>query len=213
MAMSALVNDGRLMRPYIVSHITDSSGNVIRRFQPRVVREVVSPGTALEVRRMLKMVMEEGGTGTLAQPYGYPSAGKTGTAQKFDKAANTYSDRKYVGSFIGFMPYDRPQLTVLVLLDEPWPRFYGGVVAGPVFKEIGEKVLPILNVAPPEPLPSSPVVPGEKKRTNDWMVRNNESAAKPLPDTHQTGDIRDAQTSVANSRPAGDNRPGSKDLW
>ncbi|MBW2060173.1 MAG: penicillin-binding protein 2 [Deltaproteobacteria bacterium] len=148
MAMSALANDGLLMRPFIVSKIIDSSGKVIKRYGPQIVRRVVSEQTAREVREMLRLVVEEGGTGTLAEPDGYPAAGKTGTAQKLDLSTRRYSKRKFVSSFVGFMPYDDPELAILVVLDEPWPKFFGGLVAAPAFKEIGEKVLPILNVAP-----------------------------------------------------------------
>ncbi|MBW2621485.1 MAG: penicillin-binding protein 2 [Deltaproteobacteria bacterium] len=147
-AVSALANKGVLMRPYIVSEVIDPSGKVIKRIKPRIVRRVVSEQVAHEATLMLRQVVQEGGTGTLAEPVGYQAAGKTGTAQKLDSSRGTYSKRRWVSSFMGFMPYDDPQLAVLVVLDEPWPQFYGGVVAAPVFKEIGEKVLPLLDVAP-----------------------------------------------------------------
>jgi cell division protein FtsI (penicillin-binding protein 3) len=147
-AVSALANGGLLMRPYIVSEVIDPEGRVIKKIKPRLMRRVISERVALEVGRMLRQVVQEGGTGTLAEPLGYRAAGKTGTAQKLDLSLGTYSNRRYVSSFMGFMPYDNPELAILVVLDEPWPKFYGGIVAAPVFKEIGEKVLPLLNVAP-----------------------------------------------------------------
>ncbi|MBW1709209.1 MAG: penicillin-binding protein 2 [Deltaproteobacteria bacterium] len=165
-AMSALANDGLLMRPFVVSKITDPSGKIIKKFRPQVVRRVVSERTAREARRMLRMVVEEGGTGMLAEPEGYPAAGKTGTAQKLDKNTRSYSKTKFVSSFVGFMPYDDPELAVLVILDEPWPKFFGGVVAAPTFKEIGEKVLPLLNLAP-RSRPSVMTSTLEKKRNSE----------------------------------------------
>ncbi|MEW5723782.1 MAG: penicillin-binding protein [Thermodesulfobacteriota bacterium] len=153
MAMSALANDGLLMRPYLVDKITDGKGRVIKKARPQIARQVVSPQTAREVRAMLREVVTEGGTGVLAEPPGYPSAGKTGTAQKLDRAARRYSDRKYFSSFLGFVPYENPELTILVALDEPWPKIYGGQVAAPLFREIAEQALPLLNV-PPVPTPT-----------------------------------------------------------
>ncbi|MBW2093082.1 MAG: penicillin-binding protein 2 [Deltaproteobacteria bacterium] len=177
MAVSALANDGLLMRPLIVSKITDSSGKVIKRFSPQVVRRVVSEHTAREVRRMLRLVVEEGGTGTLAEPDGYPSAGKTGTAQKLDRSTRKYSNKKFISSFLGFMPYDNPELAVLVVLDEPWPQFFGGVVAAPAFREIGEKVLPLLNIAPRL---SPPVLTSSLKKKKDAvLLEAKKSLSKP----------------------------------
>ncbi len=152
-AMSAIANDGVLMRPYIVSEIVDSDGRVLKRNKPEAVRQVVSPQTAREVREMLRMVVEEGGTGTRAETDGYPVAGKTGTAQKLDPETKRYSDKKYFSSFLGFVPYEDPQLTIFVALDEPSPQAYGGVVAAPAFREIAEKVLPIMDIAPVNPTP------------------------------------------------------------
>jgi cell division protein FtsI (penicillin-binding protein 3) len=148
MAMSALANDGLQMQPYLVSKVVDSHGKTLAENQPRAVRQVVSPQTAREISSMLRQVVTAGGTGTAAEPKGYPCAGKTGTAQKLDPITKRYSDRSYIGSFIGFAPYHDPELTILVALDEPWPRIYGGQVAAPVFREIVEQALPLLNVSP-----------------------------------------------------------------
>lgn len=152
MAMSALANDGLLMRPYIVSKITDSFGQVVKKTQPEIIRRVISSQTAREIQLMLRLVVEEGGTGVRAETRGYPTAGKTGTAQKLDKATKRYSQHKFFSSFLGFVPYQNPELTIFVALDEPWPKIYGGVVAAPVFNEIAARVLPMLNV-PPTPAP------------------------------------------------------------
>ncbi|MEW6266468.1 MAG: penicillin-binding protein [Thermodesulfobacteriota bacterium] len=155
MAMAALANDGLLMKPYMVSRITDASGRVIKKTEPEAIRQVVSPQTTRQVKEMLRLVVTEGGTGTRAECPGYPSAGKTGTAQKLDRATGTYSDRKYYSVFVGFAPYENPELAILVAVDEPADQTYGGLVAAPVFKEIVEQVLPILNV-PPSPPPPDP---------------------------------------------------------
>jgi cell division protein FtsI (penicillin-binding protein 3) len=137
-----------MMRPYIVSKITDSRGKVIKQNHPQIVRQVVSPQTAEEMKKMLRMVVLDGGTGVRAESEGYPVAGKTGTAQKLDPVTKRYSQKKYFSSFLGFVPYDKPELAILVALDEPKTKTYGGTVAAPTFREIADQVLPMLNVQP-----------------------------------------------------------------
>lgn len=177
MAIASLANDGVLMRPYVVSRVIDASGKTIQETRPRAVRRVVSPENAWKVRQMLRMVVEEGGTGVLAEPAGYLAAGKTGTAQKLDKKSGRYSTTKYVSSFIGIMPYKDPELAVLVALDEPGPAIFGGVVAGPVFKEIGEKVLPLLNIAPENNTPR--LTKTDESRQPMGIVKITRTSVKP----------------------------------
>jgi membrane peptidoglycan carboxypeptidase len=111
---------------------------------------VVSPLTARQVAAMLRMAAMQGGTATRAEVPGYPVAGKTGTAQKVARGSKTYTEGKYVSSFLGFAPYHDPELCVMVVLDEPSHGYYGGAVAAPVFKEIMENALPLLDVPPTE---------------------------------------------------------------
>lgn len=148
MAMAALANDGLFMKPMIVSRITDARGQIVKSFEPEIGRQVVSLQTARMMQDMLRQVVTEGGTGTRAESKGYPAAGKTGTAQKVDRATGTFSDRKYFSSFVGFVPYQAPKLAIFVGLDEPFPESYGGTVAAPTFREIAQQVLPLLNVSP-----------------------------------------------------------------
>jgi cell division protein FtsI (penicillin-binding protein 3) len=99
------------------------------------------------MRHALVTVTEPGGTGTLAAIPGISVAGKTGTAQKYEQTFG-YERHKYFSSFIGFLPADRPELVVGVMVDEPrWP-FYGGQVAAPLFKRIATRALQILDRMP-----------------------------------------------------------------
>ncbi|MDD5015789.1 MAG: penicillin-binding transpeptidase domain-containing protein, partial [Atribacterota bacterium] len=145
MAVSAIANRGTLMKPMIVKEIIDSMQNKIRVFKPKPVRQVVSVDTALTMTRILEQVVEDG-TGTTAKLAGYQTAGKTGTAQKFDFSTGRYSIDKYSSWFVGYVPAENPELAILVLLDEPVGSYYGGTVAAPVFQEIASKVLPYLSV-------------------------------------------------------------------
>ncbi|HXF83585.1 MAG TPA: penicillin-binding transpeptidase domain-containing protein, partial [bacterium] len=91
------------------------------------------------------------GTGRLAQIDGYPVAGKTGTAQK-PSPDGGYDPDRYVASFVGLVPADRPQLAVLVILDEPRGAYYGSEVAAPVFREVAAQALWYLRVPPRQQL-------------------------------------------------------------
>lgn len=146
-AVSAIANDGILMKPYLVKEIRDEQGNTVSRFGPQIARRAISADTARTVTRMMMSVVEEGGTGTAAKLSGYSSCGKTGTAQKPDTRGE-YSNHNYVASYIGFAPVESPRLAILVVLDEPRKNYYGGLVAAPVFKKIAEATLAYLNVQP-----------------------------------------------------------------
>jgi len=147
MAVSAIANRGTLMKPMIVKEILDSNQNRIKVFKPKPIRQVVSVETALTMTKILEQVINDG-TGTRAKLTGYQAAGKTGTAQKFDFSLGIYSKDKYSSLFVGYVPAENPQISILVLLDEPKGSYYGGTVAAPVFQEIASKSLPYLLIPP-----------------------------------------------------------------
>ena len=149
-AVSAIANDGFLMKPYLVREMTDVQGRVVKHVKPTVLRQVVSSKNAWRLTRMMERIVEKGGTGVRAALKNYKVAGKTGTAQKADPAGGGYSDDRYITSFVGFVPAERPEILVLVVIDEPQKSHYGGVVAAPVFKRIARETLRHLKV-PPEP--------------------------------------------------------------
>lgn len=114
--------------------------------QARAPVQVVKPSTALEVRKMLELVTQPGGTALKAQVIGYRVAGKTGTAHKL--AGRHYID-KYVSSFVGIAPASNPRLIVAVMIDEPNAgEYYGGTVAAPAFSEVMGQSLRTLGVVP-----------------------------------------------------------------
>jgi cell division protein FtsI (penicillin-binding protein 3) len=113
-------------------------------------KAVFSAQTAREVRAMLEMAVQPGGTAPKAQIAGYRVAGKTGTAHKIEGGA--YAD-KYVSSFVGFAPVSDPRLVVAVMIDEPGgTKYFGGDVAAPVFARVMAGALRTLGVAPDAPL-------------------------------------------------------------
>ena len=160
-ALSAIANGGNLMRPYMVEQILDDNGTVVQKFEPQVVRRVISQDTALKVTKMMETVTGEGGTGTKAALDGFRVAGKTGTAQKVDPVTHTYSSKR-IGSFVGFVPADKPKLTITVIIDEPQGIKYGGIVAAPAFRSIAQNSLAYLKIQPTQPL-TAKVKPGDTK--------------------------------------------------
>ncbi len=145
-AYSAIANGGLLMKPYIVSEIISSTGEVTKSVLPEVEREVISRATAETIRDILKTVVGEEGTGQQAYIKGNLVAGKTGTAQVFDLVTMRYSKDKYVSSFVGFVPADNPKIALIIVIYEPKGAIYGGTVAAPVFKKIIEHTLAYLDI-------------------------------------------------------------------
>ncbi|MGO9014507.1 MAG: peptidoglycan D,D-transpeptidase FtsI family protein [Dissulfurispiraceae bacterium] len=144
-AYSAVANGGFLVRPHVVSAISSPAGAVIYKSANESQR-IISERTARTFKNILKTVTEEGGTATGAAIDGNEVAGKTGTAQLMDPKTKRYSKDKYVSSFVGFVPADDPRIAMIVVIQEPQGSIYGGLVAGPVFKQIANESLSYLSV-------------------------------------------------------------------
>ena len=146
--LTALANDGMMMTPRLVRRIKDPKGGTVKQYLTEG-RRVLTPDMALELRKMMAAVTEEGGTGTNAAMDRYTVAGKTGTAQKVDPVLRAYSPELWVSSFIGMVPAIQPRLIIAVVVNEPaGKKYYGGDVAAPVFKRIAERSLGYLGVTP-----------------------------------------------------------------
>ena len=137
---NAIATDGRLRPPRLIKRIGEEPVH-----EPRGKR-VISPVVAAEVREMLEGVLAAGGTASEVSVPGYTLAGKTGTAEVAENG--TYSETKYVASFIGFAPADNPRLLAAVIVDQPQGDIYGGSVAAPAFGQIASFALPYMGVAP-----------------------------------------------------------------
>lgn len=153
MAMGAIANDGWLMRPMLVKCLTDGDGNIVQQYEPQRVRQIVSDDTVKQMIEALKTVVSPQGTAPGAAMKEYVVAGKTGTAQKVENGV--YVHNKYYASFIGFFPADNPQLIISIVMDEPKEGYYGGLVCGPVFREVAERCASYLNIPPDEDLEQS----------------------------------------------------------
>jgi len=170
-AFSTIANGGKMMKPYVISEIRDPSGEALRQNRPRFVRQVISPETAATLTELLVGVVDFG-TGTNAQIKGYRVAGKTGTAQKADLVAGGYHRDKYVAVFAGFVPADNPAACILVTVDSPRGKHYGGEVAAPAFRRIAKDILNYMEIAPTEreqptaPDPGPRVAPAPHRKSD-----------------------------------------------
>ena len=140
-----IANDGVRVQPRLVESVTDADGTV--HDVPDGTRtRVVSHRTAADVSKMLEGVVSPEGTADEAQIPGYRIAGKTGTAEFYDDSLRRYSGK--TASFIGYAPADDPEIVVAVIVQKPAYPFFGGYVAGPVFKDVTTYALQELGIPP-----------------------------------------------------------------
>lgn len=150
-AYSAVANGGTLMETRLVGSITDADGKAVFANEPASVRKVITKGTDDTVKTILRRVVERG-TGKNAAVPGYAIAGKTGTSKKIDPRTGKYLTNTNVASFCGFFPADKPQYTILVILDNPKVLYYGGETAAPAFQEIAKKIITMKGMKPDKTL-------------------------------------------------------------
>ncbi len=152
-AVSACVNGGRLMQPYVVQSLRAPDGSVSYEREPTVLRQVIRPETSKTLRDILEQVVGDPreGTGRNAAVAGYRIGGKTGTSEKVSLEART-GQKEYIVSFIGFAPADDPKVALLVFLDTPSDKsgvyISGGQMAAPVVGNMLADLLPYLGVEP-----------------------------------------------------------------
>ena len=151
MALNAVANGGRLMKPLVVKSVLDEHGTPLMQYTPQLVGQPISPEATVLMTTALRKVPSPIGTAPKAAVPRYDVAGKTGTAQKLE---NGQYVNKYYSSFIGYLPASDPEISIYVSLDEPvGGAYYGGSVAGPVFRAVAEKVTQYLGI-PPQQLDS-----------------------------------------------------------
>ena len=152
-AVSACVNGGTLMQPFVVQRIVAPDGSTRFEHEPTAVRRVIREETSAKVRGILEQVVGDpkDGTGRNAAVAGYRIGGKTGTSEKVSLEAQT-GQKQYIVSFIGIAPADAPQIAILVFLDTPSSEsgiyISGGQMAAPVVGHMMADILPYLGVEP-----------------------------------------------------------------
>ncbi|MEO8036141.1 MAG: penicillin-binding transpeptidase domain-containing protein, partial [Acidobacteriota bacterium] len=197
-AVATVANGGVRVEPRIVDRIVDAKGRVLFKPATPEPRRVISEKTAAVLNEILKAVVARG-TGENAALAEHIVAGKTGTAQKAGRGG--YSPDKFVASFAGYVPADRPRLVMLVVIDEPKGAQYGGTVAAPVFREIAEASLRYLGVRPSIPARSlgvgAPLLATFSQESGDKLSAT--SARTSVPDFRGL----DARAAIANAVAAG----------
>ena len=148
-AMSAVANDGVLLKPHIVKKIINANGTVYSETAVEPVRKTIDSAVDKTLVGLLEQVVATGG-GQKAKVRGYRVAGKTGTAQKVNEGGLGYGEGRYIASFLGFGPVEDPQIALLVMIDEPGGVFYGGQIAAPVAGRIFSQVFRYLKIEPSE---------------------------------------------------------------
>jgi cell division protein FtsI/penicillin-binding protein 2 len=187
-AVTAVANEGRLLRPYVVAAVRRPKGLQQLHPTPTVMDTPASPATLREVKAMLERVVTSG-TGASAAIPGYRVAGKTGTAQI--PAVGGYSRHAYLPSFVGFAPVDHPAIVGVVAIDEPQGMaYYGAQVAAPVFGTLVRQILLYLGVRPQRPLFA--VWPGEPGGATSRIVpaanrSDDDSAGEDVPEVWRDG--------------------------
>lgn len=141
--INAVANDGVWVQPHVVKAIYDKDKKLFKSFDTPQKRRVLDQDVARRLKVILQSVVTNG-TGHNAYLLGYKVAGKTGTSQKYDKTS-----KKYIASFGGFAPADNPEVSVLVIIDEPDPSlYYGGLIAAPVARDLLNDILRYLDIQP-----------------------------------------------------------------
>jgi cell division protein FtsI (penicillin-binding protein 3) len=144
-AYGAIANEGLLLTPTLVREIRTASGDPLYRHTPEPVRRVVTPDVAAKLRDFMRGATGEGGTGGEAQLTNYSLLGKTGTAVRFE--GGRYVHGEYTASFAALFPADNPQLVVVVKIDNPKGKYYGGLTAAPVTRTMLQQALASRRIA------------------------------------------------------------------
>lgn len=140
MFYNAVANNGVMMKPYLVSEIRNF-GKVEQKFTPMVVKDQIASKTTIAAARTMLEAVVENGTGKNLKSDQYTAAGKTGTAQVANDRFGYKESMRYRASFAGYFPADNPKYSCIVVIVNPKKGlYYGSYVAGPVFKEIADKV-------------------------------------------------------------------------
>lgn len=146
-AICSVLNGGNLLKPYFIKEVTDVNGKMVYHNQPTVLNKTISEGTSAQIREMLEKVVTKSNAINAFIP-GYRVSGKTGTSQKYEDGKIV---QKYVSSFVGAFPADKPEYVVLVIADEPSAgNYFGSVVATPYAKLIFEGIINYKQFKPTE---------------------------------------------------------------
>jgi cell division protein FtsI (penicillin-binding protein 3) len=189
MLYNSVANNGKMMKPYLVSAIREY-GKEVKRFEPTVIGEIGDSSVVAQLRKCTRAVVTEGTAKGIESPY-YTISGKTGTAQVADKGIK-YTDGVYQGSFVGYLPAEDPKYTICVVIrTKPHSvAYYGGAIAAPVFRMVADKIFSENIGAWAGPLDSlaqhgSEIIPAKPATERSYEVLFNAIAKRlPVPGSH-----------------------------
>lgn len=193
-AFSSIINGGYFYKPHVVSKILDANGATVSTIDPILLKQTVSKSTSDKLKQYLyKTVCDNAGTGKTARVEGYTMGGKTGTAEKQNR-----DKTNYVISFIGYVPQDKPQVVVYVVIDEPNVELQSkSIYAQEVAKAILEEVLPYLNIFPTEPVnkPETETKQDDNQTNEQEQTTQNESQGNETQDNETQDNTTQDNTS------------------
>ncbi|MGM0462758.1 MAG: penicillin-binding transpeptidase domain-containing protein [Fibrobacterota bacterium] len=184
-ATNVVANGGYLVRPRIFREITDSRGTVVTENDSTILHRVLSANTALEMRRILRGVVDSGTARNISYDIG-SLGGKTGTSEKVDPETGEYSTDKVVASFVGMSPVEKPGLIGGVVVDEPRDAESGGAVAAPALAEIFTRIAQA-------PTLSYGLVP-DKEPIIDYSMSDEENNSRVYPDMNNHSRLTAVET-------------------
>lgn len=209
-AFATIANDGIRVQPHIIKEIRQADGKVFSTTEAQKT-QVVTPETARYLKKMLRQVVLTG-TGKRAQLNGYTSAGKTGTAWKYNAKLKKVDSGKYVSSFVGMAPMDNPSVVIAVVMDEPQGGARdGGQVSAPVFRDIAEQILPEMNVIPDGTIQqdalTADTIPSEIEPSS---ITKNKSEKNDKKSTENENSKELKETKKAEKTPNSNSKKGAK---
>lgn len=137
-AYAAIINGGFLFQPHLLKQIQTRKGEILRKYESKFIRNVISRETSEKMKQLFVSVVENG-TAKTAKIENCTIGGKTGTSQQL--VDNRYSKQNYNSSFIGFYPADNPKVLCMILMDSPQIGRYGGLAAAPVFRQVLKRIM------------------------------------------------------------------------
>ena len=146
-AATAIANEGVLLKPNIVRKIVNPEGKIIQESESRGVRRVLSADTAKNMLSFMETATRSTGTAWRAAIDGIQVAAKTGTAQMLDTKTGKYSKDAYIASCLAIFPAEAPEIIAYVVIENPKSgEYFGGRIAAPLIKELGEQLVPYLGI-------------------------------------------------------------------
>jgi cell division protein FtsI/penicillin-binding protein 2 len=143
-AYSCLINGGYLLKPFVVDSIVKKNGDIIKKNEPVIYKQIINKKASEEIKKVLVNVVDKG-TGKRAKLSYIKIGGKTGTAQ-IPSSKGGYLKGGYISSFIGFFPAKNPTCVVLMLLEKPREGYYASEVVCPQFKKITQEIMPYVGI-------------------------------------------------------------------